>query len=183
MLCEFGGKRPKLHRTAYVHPSAAVIGDVIVGKRSSIWPGAVVRGDFARIEVGDYSCIQDNSVVHPADTYVDGKPKYLPVKIGNYVVVGHNALVHGATISDNCVIGGGSIIFNGARVHRNSIVGMGAVVLGNSEVPSGTVVVGIPARPLRKLSEEEIRKIRVQAENYAKLAAQYKMAESKGSPR
>lgn len=179
MIEGFEGKRPKVHPTAFVHPSAAVIGDVTIGEHSSIWPGAVVRGDFGKVEIGSYTCIQDNTVVHPADVYTRGEPEYIPVKIGNHVIVGHRALVHGATISDNCIIGGGSIVFNGAKVSENSLVGMGAVVLKNTEVLPRTIVVGIPARPLRKLRDEEIGRIRVQAENYAKLAERYKKAESK----
>jgi carbonic anhydrase/acetyltransferase-like protein (isoleucine patch superfamily) len=178
MIEEFGGKRPKVHPTAFVHPSAVVIGDVTIGDHSSVWPGAVVRADFGKVEIGSYTCIQDNTVVHPADAYTEGKPEYIPVKIGSHVIVGHRALVHGATVSDNCIIGGGSIVFNRAKVSENSLVGMGAVVLTDTEVPPRTIVVGIPARPLRKLKEDEIERIRVQAENYAELAEQYRKAGS-----
>lgn len=174
MLVEFGGERPKVHETAFVHPSAVVIGNVTLGEHSSVWPGAVVRGDFAEVEIGDYTCIQDNTVVHPADVYPGEKPEYIPVKIGSHVIVGHRALIHGASISNNCVVGGGSIVFNGAKVGENSLIGMGATVLAGTEVPPGTIMVGVPARPLRKLRDEEIARIREQAENYAKLAERYK---------
>ena len=93
MLVEFEGKRPKVHKTAFIHPRAMVIGNVSIGEHSSVWPGAVIRGDFAKVEIGRYTCIQDNAVVH-ADVNET-------VKIGDHVVVGHQALVHGATISDN----------------------------------------------------------------------------------
>jgi len=175
MLAKFRGKRPRVHGTAFVHPGATVIGDVTIGAHSSVWPGAVVRGDFADIKIGRYTCVQDNAVIHPADVYHGKKARYLPVRIGNYVIVGHNTLLHGCTIEDNCVVGGGAIVFNGVTVREGSLIGMGAVVLGGVEVPSHTIVVGIPARPLRALRDEEFKRIRVQAENYAGLARRYKV--------
>lgn len=173
MIEAFRGKRPRIHRTAFVHPSAVVIGDVVIGEHSSVWPGAVIRGDFGSIRIGRYTCIQDNAVVHAGDLYVDRKPRYYPAKIGDYVIVGHQALVHGCTIEDECVIGGGSTVFNGAKVRRGSLLGLGAVVLRDAEVPPRTVVVGIPARPLRKLTDEEFKRVRSQAKNYAELAKSY----------
>jgi carbonic anhydrase/acetyltransferase-like protein (isoleucine patch superfamily) len=174
MILAFGGKKPRIHRTAFVHPAATVIGDVVIGEYSSVWPGAVVRGDFASVRVGRYTCIQDNAVVHPADLYENKKPRYLPVEIGDYVIVGHTTVLHGCTVEDNSIVGGGAFVFNGARVRKGSLVGMGAVVLRDVEVPPRTIVVGIPARPLRALTDKELGRIRVQAENYAKLAQQYK---------
>jgi carbonic anhydrase/acetyltransferase-like protein (isoleucine patch superfamily) len=173
MIEEFRGKKPRIHKTAVVHPSATIIGDVVIGEHSSVWPGAVIRGDFGTIRIGQYTCIQDNAVVHAGDLYDRGRPVYYPTKIGNYVIVGHQALVHGCTIEDECVIGGGSIIFNGARVRRGSLVGLGAAVLRDMEIPPRTVVVGIPARPLRALTAEEFKRIRLQAKNYAELAKEY----------
>lgn len=169
MLVEFEGKRPKVHETAFIHPTATVIGKVSIGEHSSVWPGAVIRGDFAKVEIGCHTCIQDNAVVH-ADVHET-------VKIGDRVVVGHQALVHGATVSDNSLVGAGSIIFSGVKVGEGALVGMGAVVLKDEEVPPHTIVVGIPARPLRKLKDEEDKYIRVQVERYDKLAERYKKAE------
>ncbi len=174
MLVEFGGKRPRIHKTAFVHPTATVIGDVTIGAHSSVWPGAVVRADFESVRINRYTCIQDNAVVHSGDTYEGKKARYFPVKIGNYVIVGHNALLHGCTVEDNCIVGGGSIVFNGARVRKGSLVGLGAVVPHNVEVLPQTIVVGIPARPLRALTDDEFKRIRKQAENYAKLAKRYR---------
>ncbi|MBS3815765.1 MAG: gamma carbonic anhydrase family protein [Hadesarchaea archaeon] len=176
MLLEFEGKAPQVHDTAFIHPQATVIGDVKIGKHSSVWPGAVIRADFDKIRIGDYTCVQDNAVIHPADAYTSEGSEYIPVEIGDYVVVGHRALVHGAKIENECVVGGGSVVFNGATVKKHSLVGLGAVVLGETEVTPGTIVVGIPARPLRKLNEDEIARFKTQAENYADLAKRHKEA-------
>lgn len=174
MLAEFGGKRPRIHKTAFVHPTATVIGDVTIGAHSSVWPGAVVRADFESIRINRYTSIQDNVVVHSGESYEGNKVRYLPVKIGSYVIVGHNALLHGCTVEDNCMVGGGSIVFNGARVRKGSLVGLGAVVPHDVEVAPKTIVVGIPARPLRAITDEEFKRIRKQAENYVKLAKRYR---------
>ncbi|MEW6593130.1 MAG: gamma carbonic anhydrase family protein [Candidatus Hadarchaeota archaeon] len=172
MICEFKGKKPKIHKTAFVHPAATVIGDVVIGEHSSVWPGAVLRGDFGSIRIGRYTCVQDNAVVHSADVY-NGKLAYASTTVGDYVVVGHHALIHGAIVEDQCVIGGGAIVFNKARVAKGSLVGLSAVVLADAEVPPKTIVVGIPARPLRSLTDREFKNIKVQALNYAKLAKSY----------
>ncbi|MDI6884346.1 MAG: gamma carbonic anhydrase family protein [Hadesarchaea archaeon] len=174
MIVAFRGKKPRIHRTAVVHPSATIIGDVVIGEHSSVWPGAVIRGDFSGIRIGRYTCIQDNAVVHAGDLYDQKKPRYTPVRVGNYVIVGHHALVHGCTVEDECIVGGGSVVFNGARVRKGALVGLGAVVLRDVEVPPRTIVVGIPARPLRAMTDEEVSRIRIQAKNYAKLAKMYR---------
>jgi carbonic anhydrase/acetyltransferase-like protein (isoleucine patch superfamily) len=174
MIEAFRDKKPRIHKTAVVHPSATIIGDVVIGEHSSVWPGAVIRGDFGSIRIGRYTCVQDNAVVHAGDLYDEKKPAYYPARIGNYVIVGHHALVHGCTVEDECVIGGGSIVFNGAKVRRGSLIGLGAVVLRDMEVPPRTVMVGIPARPLRTLTDEEFKRIQVQAKNYADLAKKYR---------
>jgi carbonic anhydrase/acetyltransferase-like protein (isoleucine patch superfamily) len=174
MIEAFRGKKPRIHKTAVVHPSATIIGDVVIGEHSSVWPGAVIRGDFGSIRIGRYTCVQDNAVVHAGDIYDEKKPAYYPARIGNYVIIGHHALVHGCTVEDECIVGGGSIVFNGARVRRGSLIGLGAVVLRDMEVPPRTVMVGIPARQLRVLTDEEFRRIRAQAKNYADLAKEYR---------
>jgi carbonic anhydrase/acetyltransferase-like protein (isoleucine patch superfamily) len=181
MIEAFRGKKPRIHKTAFVHPSAVVIGDVVIGKHSSVWPGAVIRGDFAKVSIGSYTNIQDNAVIHSGDIYSDGKPEYFPTKIGSYVIIGHHALVHGAIVENQCIIGASSLVFNRARIRKGSMVGLGAAVLRDVEVPPRTVVVGIPARPLRTITDEEFKKIKAQAINYAKLAEEYLKAESRSS--
>jgi carbonic anhydrase/acetyltransferase-like protein (isoleucine patch superfamily) len=179
MIESFRGKRPRIHKTVFVHPTSTIIGDVVIGKHSSIWPGVVIRADISQVRIGRYSNVQDNAVIHSGDIY--DKKKYYSTKVGNYVTIGHHALVHGATIEDQCIIGGNSIVFNGARIRKGSTVGLGAAVLRDSEVPPHTAVVGIPARPLRTVNDEEFREIKSHAINYTKLAKVYLKEVSKSS--
>lgn len=181
MIESFKGKRPRIHKTVFVHPSSTIIGDVVIGKHSSVWPGVVIRADFTKVRIGRYTNVQDNAVIHSGDMYEDKRPKYYSTKIGNYVIIGHQALVHGATIEDQCIIGGSSIVFNGARIRKGSMVGLGAAVLRDFEVPPRTAVVGIPARPLRTINNDEFRNIKMQAINYSKLAQDYIKGVSKSS--
>lgn len=173
MIHEFEGEKPRIHETAFVHPEATIIGDVKIGPHSSVWPGAVIRGDFAKVEIGSYTCVLDNAVIHPADVYREDSIDYIPVMVDDYVIVGHQTLIRGAKINEECLIGAGSIVFNEAEVKKNSIVGMGAVVLENEEVPSKKIVVGIPARELRDLEEKDVEQIRRRAKNFAELAERY----------
>jgi carbonic anhydrase/acetyltransferase-like protein (isoleucine patch superfamily) len=128
--------------TAFIHPLAILLGDVSLGARVSVWPTAVLRGDSDRIVVGDESNVQDGAVLH-ADIG-------LPAIVGNRVAIGHRAIVHGAIIEDECLIGMGAIVLNGARVGRGSIVGAGAVVTEGMQIPPGSLVLGIPARVVRE---------------------------------
>jgi carbonic anhydrase/acetyltransferase-like protein (isoleucine patch superfamily) len=129
---------PRLAATAYVAERATVVGDVEVGARSSIWPGAVVRGDLAAIRIGEDSNVQDNAVVH-ADPG-------LPCTIGDRVTIGHAAVVHGCVVGDDCLIGIGALVLNGARLGNGSVVAAGALIPEGMAVPPGSVVVGIPGR-------------------------------------
>jgi carbonic anhydrase/acetyltransferase-like protein (isoleucine patch superfamily) len=129
---------PRVDETAFVHPSAVVIGDVVIGAHSSVWPGAVLRGDYGVIRVGERTSIQDNAVVHAAsDT---------GTRIGSRCVIGHLAFLEDALIEDECLIGVGSKILNGARMRTGSLAAAGAVVLGHLEVPSRCRAQGVPAK-------------------------------------
>ncbi|KXA95168.1 hypothetical protein AKJ37_07020 [candidate division MSBL1 archaeon SCGC-AAA259I09] len=173
MIQKFEGKKPEIHETAFVHPRATIIGDVEIGPKTSVWPGAVIRADIEKITIGKNTCIKDNAVIHPADVYHEEEIEYVPVKIGDNNIIGHRALIHGAKINDESIVGAGSIVFNKAEVKTNSMVGMGAVVLEKQEVPNGKIVVGIPARVLRELEEREIKQIKKQADTHAELAEHY----------
>mmetsp|Transcript_33139 Transcript_33139/g.98606 ORF Transcript_33139/g.98606 Transcript_33139/m.98606 type:complete len:308 (-) Transcript_33139:727-1650(-) len=152
----------------FIAPNANIMGDVKIGSGSSIWYGAVLRGDVNWIEVGTNTNIQDNAVVHVAKHSIDGKPA--PTKIGNNVTIGHCAVVHAATIGDNCLIGMGASVLDGATVGSGSIVAAGAVVTPRTSVPSGEVWAGVPAKFLRKLDADEAEFVAKSATNYSRLA-------------
>ena len=165
MVMSFKEKTPLIHESCFIAETAAVIGDVKIGSGSSVWFGAVIRGDEDGISIGENSNIQDNAVLHCDEGY--------PIKIGNSVTVGHGAIVHGATIADNVLIGMGAIIMNGVAIGSNSVIGAGAVCTENMIVPNGSVVVGIPAKPV-KTAEEHNRSITsLNAAAYVELGAEY----------
>ena len=143
--------KPTIHPTAFVHAGAHVIGNVTLGARVSIWPTAVLRGDTAPIVVGDESNVQDGSVLH-----VDAG---VPCTIGARVAIGHRAIVHGATVGDDCLIGMGAILLNRVIVGPGSIVGAGAVCTEGMEIAPNSLVVGVPARRLRETTAEERERI------------------------
>ena len=147
-------------------PGAQVIGDVELGEDVSIWHGAVLRGDTDSITIGDNSNVQDNCVVHCT--------KGFPVEIGKNVYVGHGAVVHGCKLEDNVLVGMNATVLNGARIGKNSIIGAGAVVSEGKEFPEGSLILGVPAKAIKQVSEEQINLIQNNADNYVKLSKQYK---------
>lgn len=158
--------RPELvHPSVFIAPGAWVIGDVTIEEQASVWFGAVLRGDCERIYVGRRTNIQDLCVVH-AD------PEY-PCMLGQGVTVGHAAVVHGASVGDNVVIGMRAVVLNGAKVGAGSIVAAGAVVTEKMEIPPGWLVAGIPARLKRALTPEEIERLRHAADHYVENAARF----------
>jgi carbonic anhydrase/acetyltransferase-like protein (isoleucine patch superfamily) len=166
MIRPYRGKLPQIAASAYVDPSAQVIGDVVVGDRSSIWPGVVARGDVHHIHIGTETNIQDNSVLH-ADA-----PDW-PLEIGNRVTVGHQAMLHGCTIEDNSLIGIGAIILNGARIGAGSIIAAGAVVPEGFEVPPNSMVMGVPAKVRREVTTEERDRFALNADHYVEACRIY----------
>ena len=165
VIKSFQGIKPKIHKDSFIAENASVIGDVSIGEGSSIWYGAVLRGDIENISIGKYSNIQDNASVH---TGYD-----IPTKLGDYTVVGHNAIVHGCTIGNNCLIGMGAIVLNGAVIGDNSIIGAGSVVTEGKVIPSNSLVLGIPGKVIRQVTEEEIKSTRDNAIEYSKLYKKY----------
>src|SRR5689334_22577070 len=141
----------KIDPTAYIHPTAVLLGDVTLGKRASVWPTAVLRGDSDSIVIGDDSNVQDGTVVH-ADNGI-------PTNIGNRVAIGHRAIVHGSTIEDDCLIGMGAILLNGVHVGTGSIVGAGAVCREGMHIPANSLVVGVPGKVIRETTDEERARI------------------------
>ena len=147
-------------------PGAQVIGDVELGEDVSIWHGAVLRGDTDSITIGDNSNVQDNCVVHCT--------KGFPVEIGKNVSVGHGAVVHGCKLENNVLVGMNATVLNGARIGKNSIIGAGAVVSEGKEFPEGSLILGVPAKAIKQVSDEQINLIQNNADNYVKLSKQYK---------
>lgn len=157
-LDTFLRRQPTLGRDVYLASTAVVLGDVTLGDHASVWYNAVLRGDINRIEVGRFSNIQDNAVVHLADDF--------PCVIGEWVTVGHSAIVHACTVKDECLIGMGATILDGAVVGEQSIVGANALVKQGMEIPPGSMVLGSPARIVRELSPEERSGLKHWAQKY-----------------
>nr|WP_319373175.1 gamma carbonic anhydrase family protein [uncultured Methanobacterium sp.] len=151
-----------IHPSVQIFPGVHTIGNVIIGEKSSIWYNAVVRGDIESITIGSFSNVQDNSVLHSS--------KDFPLNVGDYVSVGHAAVLHGCKVDDNCIIGMNSTLLNGSHIQKNSIVAAGSVVPGGKVFPEGHLIMGVPARAVRKLGEEEIKEIKNTALRYLKLA-------------
>ena len=165
----FAGSTPALGAGVYVDATALVIGEVTIGADTSIWPMVVVRGDVNRITIGHHTNIQDGSVLHVThDNELAGKSGY-PLSIGNYVTVGHKALLHACTIGDYCLIGMGAIIMDAAVVQEKVIVGAGSLVAPGKTLESGYLYVGNPARQTRPLRPEELRTLEYQARHYVEL--------------
>lgn len=166
MKLQFNGVAPSINENAYVSESVDIIGDVKVEENVSIWFGARLRADMNKIVIGANSNIQENAVVH-----VDIES---PVIIGENVTIGHSAIIHGCNISNNVLVGMGSIILNNAKISKNSIVGAGALVTQGKEFEEGVLILGNPAKAVRKLSEEEIKSVKRSADNYVALSKKYK---------
>lgn len=167
MIKKYKDAFPKIDNSAFIEESAQVIGDVEIGKDSSVWFNAVVRGDVNFIRIAERTNIQDGCVLHVT------KGTH-PLVLGNDITVGHAVTLHGCTIKDRCLIGMGAIVLDGAEVGEDSIIGAGALVKEGMKVEAGTLVVGVPARVVRKLNEEEKTRIKKSAVNYINYSADYK---------
>jgi carbonic anhydrase/acetyltransferase-like protein (isoleucine patch superfamily) len=162
-LDTFLRKTPKLGKGVYIARTAVVLGDVTLGAHSSVWYGAVVRGDINRIVVGHHSNIQDNSVLHLADDF--------GCILGNWITVGHGAILHACKIGDECLVGMGAVVLDGAVIGKQSIIGAKALVTGGAKIPPGSLVLGAPAKVVRKLSKEERSRLTWWAQHYVENGA------------
>lgn len=156
---------PKAAPSAYIHPTAVLTGEVALGENVSIWPCAVLRGDIAAITVGENSNIQDNACVHVNYN--------CPAVIGRGVTIGHGAIVHGSKIGDNCLIGMNAVVLE-SEIGPNCLIGAGAVVTAGKNIPAGSLVMGVPAKVIRELTEDEMNAILKNAHEYVNLAQLYK---------
>ncbi len=161
----FEGHRPRVDKPSYVAATARLIGHVSLGERCSVWPGVVIRADHEPITIGRLVNIQDNAVVH-ADPD-------LPVRIGDSVTIGHGAVVHACTVGNDVLIGIGAIILNGAVIGDGAVVGAGAVVPEGKVIEPRTLVLGVPAKPVRTVDEAFVEDQRRHAENYWRLAQRH----------
>lgn len=168
MIANCFGKKSKIDPTAWIAPTADVLGDVTMGEHSSIWFQAVARGDVHWITIGKYTNIQDGSVLH----VTNGK---FPLSIGDRVTIGHKALLHGCTVGNDCLIGMGAILLDGVEVGDHCVVAAGALLPPGKKYPSGHLILGSPAKAVRELSEQEKEEM-IQAgwKNYHSYVAEYR---------
>jgi len=167
MIRAYRGVLPGIAVSAYIDRSAQVIGDVVVGERSSVWPNATIRGDVHYIRIGEESNVQDNSCLH-----VELNKHSLIM--GNRVTVGHSDTLHGCEVEDECLISIGAVVLNGAKVRRGSIVAAGALVPEGMEIPPNSVVMGVPGKVRREVTEAERDRIVRSAANYVRYRQIYK---------
>jgi carbonic anhydrase/acetyltransferase-like protein (isoleucine patch superfamily) len=163
---------PEIHPEAWIDATALVIGDVHIGRESSIWPKVVVRGDIKEIRIGDRSNVQDGSVLHVSHDS-EFLPGGAPLSIGNDVTVGHNVILHGCQIHNHCLVGMGSIVMDRVVVHEHVVIGAGSVIPGEKELESGYLYVGSPARRVRQLTEQEYSYFDYSAKHYVRLARRH----------
>ena len=166
---------PSIAESAYIDPSAEVIGDVEIGEHSSVWPMSVIRGDVQSIRIGKATSIQDGSILHVTHRGPHN-PDGFSLTIGNSITVGHKVTLHGCQIDDYCLIGMGSIIMDGAHVQTEVIIGAGSLVPPGKVLDSGFLWVGSPVKKVRPLTEKEISFLGYSAESYKKLKQKYQDA-------
>lgn len=158
MLYEYKGKKPLVDPTAFIAEGAKVVGDVVIGKESSIWYNAVLRGDLAPITIGSRVNIQDDCIGHVNTDQ--------PLIVEDDVSVGHGAIIHGCRIGRGTLIGMGAIVLNGAEIGEYALIGAGALVTENKNIPPRTLVLGTPARVVRELTEKDLERMRRTMESY-----------------
>jgi carbonic anhydrase/acetyltransferase-like protein (isoleucine patch superfamily) len=171
MIRPYHGVMPRIADSTYIDASAQLIGDIVIGERSSVWLNVSMRGDVNYIRIGDETSIQDNSVVH-----VDHD--LFPCIVGNRVTVGHRVVLHGCVVEDDALIGIGALVLNGAKIGAGAVVAAGALVPEGMEVPARTMVMGTPAKVRREVTADEAERFRKNCENYVRVTATYKKEQS-----
>ena len=173
MITNYKEFKPEIGERTFIAPSANVIGDVKIGADSSVWFGTIIRGDVHSIKIGSRTSIQDLSMVHVSQYTKPDKSDGYSTKIGNDVTVGHKVMLHGCSIGDACLIGMSATLLDGCEIGRESIVAAGSIVTQNKKFPPQSLIIGTPAKVLRKLSEKEIESIYKSAENYVNYKDNY----------
>ena len=167
MIRNLGDKKPKIHPSVYISEMACVVGDVEIGENSSVWPGAVIRGDFGKIVIGRNTHIEDNCVIHTGDS----------LQIGDNVIVGHAVTVHCRKVGNGCMIGIGAILLQGAEIGDGSFIAAGSLVAPNEKVLPKSLYMGSPARLKEQLSDEKVAMVSVGADMYCEMARKYREQE------
>lgn len=167
MIIKYKNKIPVISKTCFIANSTNIIGDVKIGSETNIWFGTTIRADMHYIRIGRRTNIQDNSIIHVTTDIA-------PTIIGNGVTIGHGAIIHGCTIKDNCLIGMGSIIMDEVVINEGSMIAAGALIPPRTIVPKNTLMVGSPAKPIRKLRKIEKNEIFERAQHYIDLANDYR---------
>ena len=165
--------RPSIEDAAFVADDATIVGRVELARGSSVWFGAVIRGDNDLIAIGEETNLQDGCILHTDDA--------LPMRIGARVTVGHGAVLHGCTIEDECLVGIRAVLLNRSRIRRGSVVGAGALVTEGKEFPERSLILGSPARAVRTLGDDEVEAIRAAAAHYVKNAQRFRAEWRRGS--
>ncbi len=168
----YQGVTPQLGNGVYLHPSASVIGDVILGDDASVWPGTVIRGDVNAIRIGHGSNVQDLSILHVSHKS-SWDPNGAPLIIGNFVTIGHKVILHGCTIGDECLIGMGAIVMDKVVVEPRVLIGAGALVPEGKVLESGYLYLGAPAKRVRPLTDKELANFAYSAQHYIRLKNNY----------
>ncbi len=166
MLLDYQGIKPKIHESCFIANSAELIGKVEIAENTSVWYNCVLRGDENSIKIGMYTNIQDGTVIHISKDY--------DTIIGDYVTVGHKAIIHACKIGNNVLVGMGAIVLDGAEIGDNVLIGAGSIVTPGKKIPSGSLVLGSPANVVRQLSDKEIDQLKESAEDYVKYAQNHK---------
>jgi carbonic anhydrase/acetyltransferase-like protein (isoleucine patch superfamily) len=165
-IFSYGGLVPQIDESVYLASGAKIVGDVKIGKNSSVWFNCVIRGDIESIAIGSESNIQDGTVIHVS--------KNKPAIIGSKVTIGHKACIHACVIEDCCLVGMNATVLDGAVVQTKSMVAAGSVVKPNFIVPTGKLVAGVPAKVVRDLTEDEINYFKISAQHYVEYASKLK---------
>ncbi|MFQ3545575.1 gamma carbonic anhydrase family protein [Halobacillus rhizosphaerae] len=168
MIYQYNGKKPQIHETAFIADGAKVIGDVTIGKYSSVWFHVVLRGDEDRITIGEKCNIQENSTCH----LYEGNPLILEDKVS----VGHNAIVHGCVLRKRCLVGMGATVLDGAEIGEGSIIGANSLIPAGRKIPPNSLVLGSPGKVVRELNEKDKEMIEETIETYAKNAKEFQQA-------
>jgi len=166
MILKYKDKTPLVDKDALVMENATVVGNVNIGKYSSVWFYAVLRGDLDIISIGTHTSVQDGVVIHVAEN--------LPTKVGNYVTIGHNAILHGCAVDDYSLIGSGANILDEAVIGKNVIIAAGTVITPRTVIPDNSMVMGIPGKVVRKVNEKELEMLKEHADSYVELMKNYK---------